>query len=122
MQADVRGRVAGGLEHVPGPGVGLDRHARDQVAVAVQRARLAGPATAAALRPALERIRGDAALERDLDRAVDVRRVLGVQLPARVHPDLAAHALGQRRRLPAVIDVRVRDHDQPDVLDRVAGL
>ena len=33
----------------------------------------------------------------------------------RVHPDLAAGALGDRRRLAAVVDVRVGDDDQPDV-------
>ena len=43
-----------------------------------------------------------------------------MQLPARVHPDLAAGALGQRRRLAAVVDVGVGDHDQLDVADPVA--
>ena len=34
-----------------------------------------------------------------------------VQRPGRVHPDLAARALGDRRRLPAVVDVGVGDDD-----------
>ena len=42
VQADVRRRVAGRLDHLPGAGVGLDHDARDEVAVGVQRPRLAG--------------------------------------------------------------------------------
>jgi hypothetical protein len=40
----------------------------------------------------------------------------------RVHPDLAAGARGDRRRLAAVVDVRVRADDQPHVLDLQARL
>ena len=53
VQADVRRRVAGRLDHLPGPGVGLDRHARDQVAVGAQRRPPGRSPPAAALRPAL---------------------------------------------------------------------
>jgi hypothetical protein len=40
--------------------------------------------------------------------------VVGV---AAVHPDLAAGLLGDRRRLAAMVDVRVGADDQADVLD-----
>ena len=45
-----------------------------------------------------------------------------VQLPRRVHPDLAAGALGDRRRLAAVVDVGVRADDQAHVIDPQPGL
>ena len=58
----------------------------------------------------------DAPLERLLQIVV---RVVGV---VAMHPDLAAGALGDRRRLAAVVDVGVRADDQPHVLDLQAGL
>ena len=120
VQADVRGRVAGCLDHLPGAGVGLDRDAGDEVAVSVQGPGLTGARAAPALRPAPQRLFRHATLQRDLERAVEIRRVLGVQAPAGVHPDLAPRPLGDRRRLPAVVDVGVGDDDELDVADPVA--
>ena len=124
VEADVRRRVAGRLDHPPGAEVGLDRVALAQLAVDAQRARLTAPLTAAALDPALQGGSGDAALLGDLDAPRE--RLLGIAgggvvAVALVHPDLAAGALGDRRRLPAVVDVGVRADDQPDVLDLQAG-
>ena len=118
VQADVRGRVTGRLDHVPGAGVGLDRHAGDEVAVGVAacppgRSRGRGGASG----PALQRLLRDAAEQRDLDRR-SRSSGLRVQLPVRVHPHLAAGALGERRRLAAVVDVGVGDDDQLDVARR----
>ena len=121
VQADVRRRVAGRLDHLPGAGVGLDPSRRGRgpgrstasPAWPVPWPRRSRPSAAAAP-PA----RRSAARPRS---SVEVGRA-GVQLPGRMHPDLAAGALGDRRRLPAVVDVGVGDHDQLDVADPEAGL
>ena len=121
VQADVRRRVAGRLDDVS------TRPTSDSTTTPSTRSRsarsvagLAGALPAAKLGPAAQRLLGHAALERDLDPAVEVG--VRVQRPRRVHPDLAARAFGEQRRLAAVIRVRVRDDDQPDVLDPVPDL
>ena len=120
----MRRRVAGRVDDAPGAEVGVDRVALGQLAVDAQGARLAGALAAAALDPALDRFGGDTGLVRHhhapLERLLQV--VVGVVRVVMVHPHLAAGALGDRRRLPAVVDVGVRADDQPHVLDLEAGL
>jgi hypothetical protein len=119
VEADVARRVAGRLDDVPVAEVGRDRVALDQLAVDLERAGLAAALAAAALDPALDGVRRDAALVGDddapLERLLGV--VVGVVRVVAVHPDLAARARGDRRRLAAVVDVRVGAHDQPHVLE-----
>ena len=97
-----------------------------QVAVDDQLARDPLADRAPLLGPAPQRLLRHAGLARDLDAAGDrlLRRlVVGVQVPERrVHPDLRAGALADRRRLPAVVDVRVRADDEPHVLEPQPGL
>jgi hypothetical protein len=120
----VRGRVAGRLEHLPVAEVAGHGDTGDQLAVDPQRSGLAGSLVATLLDPPLQRLLGHPALARDLDppqeRLVGVGGgVVGV---VRVQPDLAAGAFGDRRRLTAVVHVRMRAHHEPDVLDPQAGL
>ena len=126
VQADVRGRVAGRLDHLPVAEVARDRHARHEVAVADELAGDALADRAPLLGPAPQRLLRDARLAGDLDPPRDrlLRRlVVGVQVPVRrVQPDLGPGALADRRRLAAVVDVRVRADDELDVLEPQAGL
>ena len=127
VQADVRGRVAGRLDHVPVAEVGLDRDAVD----AGRGRRAAGPTwpSPCSRRCSAQRRSGSSGtpLWRATSSAPRERRVgilgAGVQvLVARVHPELAAGALGDRARLAAVVDVRVRADEQADVLEPQADL
>ena len=111
-QADVRGRVAGRLEHVPGAEVGRDLDAGEQVAVGRRRRRRCRSARAAPR--SAQRRSGSSGTP--LWRATSMRRCerrLGVLrrarrvLVVRVHPQLAAGALDDRRRLAAVVGVGV---------------
>ena len=103
VEDDVRGRVAGGLVDLPGAEVGLDLDPGDEIAVGLDDRVDPGLVVAfARLAVALERRRRDAALARHLDPLLERRRrVVGEQphvLPGRVHPELAAGALDDRRR------------------------
>ena len=123
VQADVRRRVAGGLDDLPGAGVGLDRDAGDEVAVGVQRARLARPLAAPLLGPALQRLLRHAAEQRDLDRLGRGRAACAAcSFQAGCIQISQPGAVGDRRRLPAVVDVGVGDHDQLDVAQLVADV
>jgi hypothetical protein len=126
VQAHVRRRVAGRLDDLPLAEVRRDRRARHQLAIDDELPRHPGPRRAPLLRPAAERPLGHAGLAGDLDAARDrlLRRlVAGVQVPVGgVHPDLRAGSRAECRRLAAVVDVRVRTHDQPDVLGPEGGL
>ena len=127
VQDDVGGRVAGRLVDLPGAEVGLDLDPGQQVAVGLDDRVDPGFVVAfAALAVALQRRRRDAALARDLDPPLERGGgVVGEQphvLPGRVHPELAAGLLDDRRRQPVVVGVGVGADEQADVLDREAGL
>ena len=73
-----------------------------------------------------ERVRRHAGLARDLEAPLEgALRILGRLrhvLVVRVHPELGAGALHDRRRLAVVIGVRVRADHQPHVLHAQARL
>ncbi len=127
VEDDVRGSVARGLVDLPGPEVGLDLDPGQEVAVGLDDRVDPGLVVAfARLAVALERRRRDAALARDLDPLLERRGgVVGVQpdmAPGRVHPELAAGVLDDRRRQAVVIGVGVGADEQPHVLEAEAGL
>ena len=124
-EAHVRRGVAGGLVHDPVAQVGAHHDAVDEVARGFDDACEARFAGFPLGRIAFQRLRGDAALARDLEPPREHR--VGIldhaveQLVARVHPDLAFRQLGDHGRLPAVVGVRVRANDQADLADRDAA-
>jgi hypothetical protein len=124
VEADVTGRMARRLDHLPVAEIGGDGVSLVQLTVDLQGAGLAAALPAAALDRALDGIGWDAALVRDddapLERLLGV--VVGVVRVVVVHPDLAAGSAGDRGRLAAVVDVGVRADDQPHVLDLQARL
>jgi hypothetical protein len=127
VQDDVRGRVSRRLVDLPGAEVRLDLDPRQQVAVGLDDgvdAVVVVPA--AGLSVALQRRGGHAALPRHLEALLQRRRrVVGEQshvFPGRVHPELAAGALDDRRRQAVVVGVGVGADEQPHVLEPEARL
>ena len=122
----MRGRVARRLVHLPRAEVRLDLDAGQEVARRLHDLGDAVVASAASLAELLERRGRHAALAGDLEAALEglvgvggrLRHVLVV----RVHPELAAGRLHDRRGLAVVVGVGVRADDQPDVLEPQAGL
>ncbi len=120
-QAHVRGGVAGRLDHRPGAEVGLDRHAVDERSVGLDHARDPGRESFGALGVRRQRGLGNAALAPHLqparERGGGIAGRRGPVCMVRMHPQLAAGALADRRRLSPVVGVRVGAHQQPDVLE-----
>src|SRR5215211_1666965 len=125
VQDDVRRCVARGLVDLERTEVGLDRNARDEVAVRLGDARDPDAPARARLAVAAERRLGDAALARDLDPPLE--RALGVPRRSRrvavsgVHPQLAARGVDDRPGEAVVVGVRVGAHEQAHVLEAQAG-
>ena len=95
---------------------GVDRAARCRSA-------RAAPALCPAPRAAPRARRAGGAISmRRCEHGLGVLRRARRVLVARVHPHLAARALDDRRRLPAVVDVRVGDHEQAHVLEAQVDL
>ena len=127
VQDDVRRRVAGRLDHLPGAEVRLHLDAVDEVARGHQRAAHPGVRAALALRPRLQRRLRDAAL-----RARPRAGAAGWPRGRRAASSGARGAGGSRARSPcapaaphacaAVVDVGVRADEQADVLDLPADL
>ena len=121
VERDVRRRVARRLVHRPAPEVGVDLHSGQEVAVGLDDPGHAEALVAARLGEALQRLGRHAAGPRHLHApAQPLVGVLGRPREVVVvgmHPQLAAGAVDDRRRLPVVVGVGVRTHDQPDVLE-----
>ena len=116
-RARARGRASRSTCQVPD--VGLDRRRRRRGPGRRERAGLAGARRRAGAPPSA----AAAPRARRSGSAISIvlsRSSCACTRPVRVHPHLAAGALGDRRRLAAVVDVGVGDDDQPDVLDAVA--
>ena len=126
VEDHVRRRVAGRLVHLPGTEIGLDFHARQQRAVRQHDLGDAEAPAAALLLIALEIGRGHAALTRYLDAALElplgVARGLGHVFVIRVHPQLAAGGLDNRRGEPVVVGMGMRADEQAHVLEPEPGL
>jgi len=119
--------VAGRLVDLPGTEVGPDLDSRQQMPVGLDDRIDPGLGVAAARLPvALQGLGGDAALAGDLDPVLERRRrVVGHRphvLPGRVHPELAAGRLDDRRRQPIVVGMGMGADEQPYVLDSEADL
>ena len=127
VQDDVRGRMTRRLVDLPGAEVGLHLDPGQEIAVGLDdRVDPVVVVAAAGLAVTFEPGDRDAALARHLEPLLERRRrVVGEQahvLPGRVHPELAAGALDDRRRQPVVIGVGVGADEQPHVLEPEAGL
>jgi hypothetical protein len=126
VQDDVRGRVAGGLVHLPVAEVGLHLHARQQLSVGHHD--LGDPELLAAARLLVrgERLGRHAGLARDLEAplegALRVLGRLGHVLVVRMHPELGPGALHDGRGLAVVVRVSVRADHEAHVLRSQAGL
>ena len=126
VEADVGRGVPGGLVDVEGPEIGVDLHARQQVAVGQHHAGDPNAAPPLALRVLLQRLLGHAALachlEPPLEPAVGILGDAGHVPVVGVHPQLAAGGVHDRAREAVVVGVRVGAHEQPDVLEPEPGL
>ena len=125
-QADVRGRVTGGLVHAPGAEIRVDDHPRQQRPIGLDRGGDPRFAVLGALgRVPAQRLLRNAALAGDLETpregGVRVLRPGGHVLVIWMHPQLTAGALHDRGRLAVVVGMRVRTDDQTHVLDLQAA-
>src|SRR5215213_3151048 len=109
MEDDVRRRVPGRLDDVPGSEVRLDLDTLDEVAVRLNYSLDADPLPAPRLLIAAQRVRRHAALAGDLDAAAEhpvgiLGRARHVRV-VRVHPELAAGGVYDRARQSVVVRV-----------------
>ena len=120
VEADVRGRVARRLVHLPRPEVGIDLHPVHQLAVRRHELGDADALAAARLPVALERRQRHPALGGNLDPPLQhPLRVLdraGHVLVVRVHPQLTAGRLHDRGGQAVVVRVGVGAHQEAHVL------
>ena len=116
VEGDVRGRVAGSLDYLPGAKVGLNLHARKQIARRFDDPREAGATALGLLGVSAQRLLRNAAKNRHfnapLERSLGIGRGLNAVLVVGVHPQLAAGRLDDRGRLAVVVGVRVGTDEQ----------
>jgi MFS transporter, DHA2 family, multidrug resistance protein len=127
VQDDMGRSVAGGLVHMPGAQIGLHLDPGEQVPIGLDyRVDAVVVILFAPLPEAFQRGHRDTALPPDLDPLLERRlRVVSHQAhvaPGRVHPELAAGALDDRRSQPVVVGVRMGADEQADVLQTETGL
>ena len=121
IQTDVVGGVAGGLVHRPDAEVGLDLDPGDEVTVGFDGLGDARRHVLDLLGVGVERGLGDAALAGYLETTGEdtgaVRAGVTGSLVAGVHPELAAGAIADRRRLTPVVAVGVGAGEELHVLE-----
>ena len=126
MKDHVRGCVAGRLVDLPGAQIGVDDHAGQQVAIRKHDLDDAHPGALARRLVLAQGLLGHAALASHLDPPLEgtlrvLRRARHVRV-VRVHPELAARRLEDRRRQAVVVRVGVGADQETDVLELEAGL
>ena len=125
VEADVRRRVAGGLERAPGAEHGVDHRPVAQLRERRQRAERGVallPHVGVVVHLVLRHALGErAALARGVD-PDGVESAVGERLVRGVHPHRAAALLDDPHRHAEVVGVRVGEHELADVPDLAAAL